>query len=71
MAQRARRFMEITPGLYFRRGRIDLIEIILERPGDDDPPPIDAVQCQLVDRASQTRLHPEGTSTSIDPPAGW
>jgi hypothetical protein len=39
--------------------------------GDDDPPPIDAVQCQLVDRASQTRLHPEGTSTSIDPPAGW
>jgi hypothetical protein len=28
MAQRARRFMEITPRLYFRRGRIDVIETI-------------------------------------------
>src|SRR4051794_7289546 len=60
MAQRARRFMEITSRLYFRRGRIDVIEIISCGDSDDDPLRIDAVQCRLVDRARQTQLYPRG-----------
>src|SRR5437762_9623705 len=70
MAQRARLFMEITCRLYFRRGRIDVIEIISWRDSDDDALPIDAVQCRLVDRARQTQLHPRG-QLHLDRPARW